>query len=270
MEIHTPDGFNTWAFKRGLLYYFPVELLVNREVSAIATNYSQVMYADRSPEEQQMQFFMSMGMVDDHCKDHLEFNPHCAVCVKSKMRDSPAKKGAATKERPVECADVDCMISTDPDNNGTTVDMTMILPRTGWADVRAIASKESESTEGLFRKERYRVESATDPGGKLAYKIQRVQMDPGSEFRGKFERFLQDENLLLTRGGVAEKKAGSYVEGFQGTIHPLTSALAEQALINEDLAILLHGELRSHAADLKIHKPKKSGVSPFEEQTGQI
>ena len=233
----------------------------------IAESYDQVCFGTCSPEDQQLQFYLSMGATEHDCKTHHLFDPKCKICVESKMRDKSAFKGAATKERPLLTANLDCMISSQQDVNGTVTDLTMVLPDTNWIDVRPLGSKEAVATAAAFEKMKHRVEALSDPGG--VTKIQRVQIDPGSEFRGAFETCAGRHNIVLTRGGVKEKSAGAYVEGAHSGLHPIASALAKTALANEDLAILLRGELRSHTGDVKLHTEKSSGLSAYEEQTNQ-
>ena len=173
------------------------------------------------------------------------------------------------KARPMVTANLDCALVSELDINNTKTDLAMVLPDSGWAEFKALGSKESSATANAFDKMKHRVQSLTDPGGVNNYKIQRVQVDPGSEFRGDFEAACARDNIVLTRGGVGQKSAGAYVEGFIGTIHPLASAMAKNALICEDLAIMLRGELREHAAEVKLHTKKSSGFSTFEEQAKQ-
>ena len=73
----------------------------------------------------------------------------------------------------------------------------MVLPRTGYVKVVPLPSKESESTATAWRLMKHNVEAATDPGGKQDYRIQRVQIDPGSEFHGKFLSSLALSNSLF-------------------------------------------------------------------------
>ena len=110
------------------------------------------------------------------------------------------------------------------------------------------------------------MESLTDPGNKDQYKIQRVQVDPGTEFRGNFERYCAAENIVLTRGGVKDKKAQCYVEGAQGTLQPQASAQAINCFMNEDFAILARGNLFSHAADVKLHTKRRGEEKSIYEQ----
>ena len=45
---------------------------------------------------------------------------------------------------------------------------------------------------------------------------------------------MQEIISCLLEGGVGQKSAGAYIEGFIGTIHPLASAMTKNALICED------------------------------------
>ena len=146
------------------------------------------------------------------------------------MREKRAHKGAATKERPMVTANLDCALVSELDINNTKTDLAMVLPDSGWAEFKALGSKESSATANAFDKMKHRVQSLTDPGGINDYKIQRVQVDPGSEFRGDFEAACARDNIVLTRGGGRSKIGWSLCRGFHWHYSPTSIGYGQERL----------------------------------------
>jgi hypothetical protein len=191
------------------------------------------------------------------------------------MQATKAKRGGATKERDLVTVNVDCMISTEADCNGTTIDLNCVLVKTLFGKVRSLASKTSASMALAWRRIKNKMESITDPGGKLNFRVQRVHSDPGTEFLGGFEEELAADNIVITKGEVNRHTDNCIVEGRNKRVQILAAAMSITACMNEEIAISLRGESMTWASEMLNHIPttpaqKEAGITPYEEQSGEI
>ena len=108
----------------------------NNQICAAAGEYDQSGFAHLSPEEQHMQFNICMGCDKEaatpHCQHHNKHDPKCFICVQARTRDAMALTGSAKKERSMEAANLDSVVHSEPDANGSSIDVIMVLPRTRW------------------------------------------------------------------------------------------------------------------------------------------
>ena len=92
----------------------------SRELSQSILKY----YSNSSEEDQ---FYLSMGtMDDDDHRHHNTFKADCTHCLEAKMREKRANKGAATKERPLVTANLDCALVSELDINDTKADLGVL------------------------------------------------------------------------------------------------------------------------------------------------
>ena len=192
--ITEPSGAQYWAYRNGVLFYAPVEMMCSVEesedarVSGGVQDYDQTAHGLETDNQQQLEFMMAcsvMGM-REHRKTHkgkVNEGP-CVECITGKMQDKPARKGGSNKVRDLVTAGLDCMITTEEDCNGTSIDLNMVMVESRYGDVTHLTNKASATIAKAWKAMKNRVEALTDPGGKEQYKIQRVHTDQGTEFDG--------------------------------------------------------------------------------------
>ena len=102
------------------------------------------------------------------------------------------------------------LLKVDSEGNRYTLNGVVIDSRLGLCSGEP--RKDSATTAKTWAKQKAWLESKTDPGGKLGYKVTEVQHDPGSEFMGAFQEEVLAAQLVRTVGEVDRHTDNAIVE----------------------------------------------------------
>lgn len=105
----------------------------------------------------------------------------CHGCITGAMQAKMIRKGGADKNRDLETVGSDTQDYITRDVNEHRYGSLWVMLRTQFAVLKMLRHKTAAATAKAFSSAKAEIEALTDPGGKLAYKIQRVGRDPGTE-----------------------------------------------------------------------------------------
>ena len=102
----------------------------NDQIYAAAAEYNQSDFAHLSPEEQNTQFDISMCYDKEEatpqCKHHNKHDPMCSICVQALTGDAVALTGSAKKECSTKAANLDSVVHSKTDANGSNIEVTWV------------------------------------------------------------------------------------------------------------------------------------------------
>ena len=115
----------------------------------------------------------------------------CEDCEQAYAIDKAARKRHSpdTDTEGIVNLDTLDMLHKDADGNRYMLDGVVLEPRLGLA--KGEPNKSSRVTAQTWKGMKHELESKTDPGGKLGYKVTEVRHDPGSEFEGAMKEEIQ-------------------------------------------------------------------------------
>ena len=214
-----------------------------------------------------------------HCNLGHPFNPRCPVCIQASMRakkstNTPTEgaKGIRKYHQHMETAVTDTLKynATDVDNNKAA--SGLYLKKTSFGTVSQLKNFTSVAKEKAYRDMQRYIQSHTDPGGKLGYKMQRMKMDQGTENQGAALTALSDDNVLADEGHADRHKDQNDIENYFGRLQTTAAAMGIGAYeSNTEYDEATMGTRISHAATVLQYRPcsanqKEMGTTPIEEQ----
>jgi len=190
------------------------------------------------------------------------------------MQAKMIMKGGADKHRDLETVGSDTLDYITRDVNEHRYGSLWIVLKTQFAVLKMLRHKTAAATAKAFSSAKAEIEALTDPGGKAAYKIQRVGRDPGSEYLGEFLDVAAEHNIPRETGAVNIHKNQSIQENRHKMNQRTGTAITAHCCENEQTGDLLHGNAGVWACTLLNHtsitkEQKERGITAYEMQAEQ-
>ena len=192
--------------------------------------------------------FIAGGVKEKAWQQHLDeghttpLDPHicdekCDGCVKAFTQDKPQYQlSKSGHEEKLETLNGDLLDMKFKDCGGNRYNFNAVVLRTGLGMSKGLPNKSSGGVAKAFQRFKHRVESNTDPGGKLNYKIERFAHDPGSEFAGAMRDILARDNIVDRPGETDRHGDNAVVEARNKRLQTVACAMAATAMAeNQEL-----------------------------------
>ena len=206
---------------------------------------------------------------------HYPREPDCDACQRALMRDKPARRGTAPRDRDCVTVSMDGMDHTDEDNNHHRYTFGLCVHATSYPLVINTREKNAATIARVFHKMKAFLEMISDPGNRTEYRIERLITDPGTEFQGKMKEYLEESKIEHLQGQVDHHTSNSLSENMNMHLQRYATVMGIQAFGDDETSQLVWGELIRHAAFLRQHNSitttqKEAGITARQEQTGKF
>ena len=147
----------------------------------------------------------------------------------------------------------------------------LILRRRNYGRLHPMKSKHSVK-EKAWRTMQMHIQSRTDPGRRLRYKIERMHKDQGSENLGAAQAGLAEDNIVQTESDRDRHTATNTIEGYFNRVQAVTACLSSGAWepneYYDDQTMTTRSLLADDLLQFKPSTPaqRESGTSPIQEQ----
>lgn len=142
----------------------------------------------------------------------------CSICATTKMNHPSVKNHQKTEHGNLDVVELDLQFTNAKARDGTSINIKAIDVGSGFLMMRSLKSKESVETANFLKLIKSLLETQTTKV------IKNIRTDDGTEFRGHFEAFLNENGMIHQIGDAYDHHFPPHVERSHQTIFKWTLA----------------------------------------------